>query len=307
LLLAQALADEVQIPPKLVEAVATRLARYRDPLAWINGIPRKAVLSGKYGAVYRARVTELFLSSRTVDPDVAGNLADIVNFDQGLEELSPTEALRVATELCREGELLTRAAGALLISRLAFQSFQQRGDRQRRRAAAPAAAARRSAAAALAKLILDQEVHGVAFAEFATCWGFAWSFNVRWADRSTARRVLPRLIEIWQARQGAASKRWAAWAILEAPLLERGVYDPGDRGRFEVFVRREISRDDRGDTWFGDRAAAACVLAYYEGNLLSDEEIAMGMRAVPSYHSQRRAFAALGELLNVGLGQDASR
>jgi NACHT domain/Restriction endonuclease len=294
-LLWQALADEVQLPPNLVDEVATLVARDDEQAPWTGAPDRSsAVLTGKYGDAYRARVRGLFVSERVVRSGVAGNFADVAYADHGMHDLSPDKKLKLATEMCAAPDLLNRATGALLISRVAFISGAGLPGKSPR-AKPPETAMRHAAVRELVRLLTDKAAK-TQFAEFAACWGLAWSFDRRWAGKPVARRTLPRLVEIWQTRRSADLKRWAAWAIIEGPLLEKGCYTPTDKRGFVSFIADELDRDGGRDFMAADRVAAACVLAHYVGDVIPPQQIADRLRTAPSY---RRAVGALAELLGV--------
>lgn len=288
LLLGRALADEVQLPPQLVEEVSAELCRIRatSNLSLVRGI-----LNSRYGEVFRETCESQFLDGDGQALIETGRrFVDLVVAETGSLRIGNARDRDQVLNLLNSTEVRVQARGAMLATRGAFGAA---------RADAPEpetelVKALHPWSARLIEICRD----GSKPIRYLSTWAMAWLGQleaVAPADRSPA---LETLLRTWRTSDSPDLQRQAAWAFSEAAPVSRGV-GPFHRGDVHLipFVEDQAAAEP-GIPRREDRRPAALLLAYYLGAPWSDEEIIERAREIyVTRRNPKRGFGTVGRLL----------
>lgn len=261
-LLAQFVADEVQMPPKMVSEAAGALADMSARYMAEEQI--QAILSGKYAPTFRAAVEDGFLSGKghywrfaTIFKVIA-MLSHVPTGSDGGEmaiESNGSEAAIVATvqQLLDPGSTeLAKAEGGMIAMRLCHEAAM--GNNQ-------VSADQLYQIEKLLRPSLDASNPGL---RFATSWAYVWLGGNALDGRRFVPHVLPAFYRLWKSREPLYVRRLMAWALASQPLIPRSSLPLGEPTSLDLsFLEKEASSGVL-PTWVrDDRRPAALVASYY--------------------------------------------
>lgn len=277
-MLAQALADEAQLPPSLVDRASAALAVRPS---WSFGVRDlvSELMSSKYGERFRAVVAERYLGAEPGFEDAGSLHSRLLMLERqpflpGELKLDSAWVERVTLEV-QSDEPNESANAALRIMRLAFGFMGELDDLDDPDADEVIDWLAKQDDP-LARIIESPSPP----AYYAATWAFAWMGSVAPVPirSSIVLRIMPRLMSLWKAGESTEIQEMAAWAFAWLPLVDRKAgaeaIAPCDAGSFTTEQATAQSQSGRDD-----RARASLVAAYYLRSYSDDELLAMAQDA----------------------------
>jgi hypothetical protein len=276
-LLAQCIADEVQMPPETVERTVKSLGK----AYFEKGVPRgdllgddllRGILASKYRDSFSDALARGLFRSQSEFWMYGSMLAGMAtrrylwDADDRLQKawLGKLEVLLGTDATPRQ-----HAEGALSVMIVAFHS------RERRRAMGRGGELTVDALHKVEQLVrplLSKNNH-IAVRR-ATIWAYSWLGQYPLDARKCARQILPSLYEQWKTAKLALDRRHAAWSFSNQPLLPRSSRPLGElTAEDEDFIEREWQAHTVGQWNREDRQPAAVLAAYYFGGPFSNADL----------------------------------
>lgn len=266
-LLARSLADEVQLPPQLVEEVSQVVA-----IKGITDLFVAEILEARYGDAFRATTRDLYMADPARE-NVARTLVAVTLAD--MESISlddPTGMDKITKGLEAEAEL-TVAEAALRAMLFAFENG----------ANGKSIAESHPAWSVLEKwsgYLIEWCEKGEPYVVYATTWALAWLGHVGAIQLSDRVRGLKALLNVWRSAATPEDQHRAAWAFVSVPEVDREMKPFGNPSSdLCEFVEEQGIAERRHEDLRDDRVLAAAVLAYYMGGPWDDKRIAAVARA----------------------------
>jgi energy-coupling factor transporter ATP-binding protein EcfA2 len=262
-LLARALADEVQMPPQVVEEVAELLSHSRTLRE--GEVTVGEVMASRYGGVLQAAIEEKFFRDDPLSPEFAGLASDVFRFGLGPKDVDNPDDREAVQALLDAPDQQVAAKGAFLAMHAAYMAAVF--------GSTPISAEVRRDLHQWASRAIELCEAKRQYLVYAVVWALAWLGELEAVDDDDRPRALKVLLEIWRLSSSEDLQEQAAWAFCEMPLIPRDkasfVKPSSELIRFvEEQADQEVEEGHRED-----RRPAALMLAYYLGVPWSDEEI----------------------------------
>jgi energy-coupling factor transporter ATP-binding protein EcfA2 len=268
-ILARCLADEVQIPPRVVSEAADALSGMR------RAVPRstmRGVIAGKYGTSFRDAVVGAALAGRRGYWHPVSLLSDIT----AIEHVVDDQDRRLPDWLRRRDELIAQAdsfqcqtEGCLITMVAAFEG--RRIADPRNRAAAELSAEVLYHLEASTRPCLSSESPAV---RWAAAWAYAWLGQYDLDGRRFVSKVLPLLYSLWRSASALDVKRHMAWAFCTQPMIVRSAKPLGTLTSADSqFLEKEVRARQAPGPSRADRKPAALVASYYLGGPYKGPEL----------------------------------
>lgn len=284
-LLAQCLADEVQLAPNLVDEAAAALSQ-ADPYTDLEAVMLE-VFESRYGDRVREVIRTRYLAA---EPGFANGdmmFAWLAEYDFAREPDKLTIAASGWPEriiaLLKSDDPQAQARGATVYMLNAFRHGNEPEHRE--------------TLASVVEPLLDCLDGPNAVVRHTATWAVAWLASRDLVPAERRLWLARKLFGRWRFEQEDEVSRKAAWAFAEMPLLDRSDNPLGvlDEETADFLVQE--ARDERPLLSRIDRAAAALMAMYYFGGPWSDEELAAAVNAVPQ--SRRKRFGRLLRALEI--------
>jgi hypothetical protein len=289
LLLRQCVLDEVQVTTATLRAALLQLARHGDETRLPGSVT--SLLSGKYGALFRAVAEAAYLSGQgcwwEFSSAVANMAWDLAGIDDS-SALTPERA-RFLTQALNSDDRAGRVRAAFSIVKLAIRIGS--GSAPSVRAPLPGGLVSPLRDSLAGLLTTDDRP-----AAMAACWAMALLGTCRLPSAPSAASVLTALYRIMQTADSDHEGSMAAWAFYIQPLLPRDSLGNDAWPDAESFF---AALDIRIEVHNYHYERAASVLACYKRGPWSDAEIAARLRGIDSRDyfrpTARDILATLGE------------
>jgi energy-coupling factor transporter ATP-binding protein EcfA2 len=305
--LRDALTDDVQMPPALVDRVCRIVVRARPEPAPPYGAGVSGILQSRYDEPFRTELRNA-AAGESPEPDSIELLGELYFVDRGFDEAEAMSGsgdaqpiLRLATSI----EPLDRTAAASIAAMLTYVRSDPRRD-------GPPVLSESTQAfyAAVVDPLLVMQGAAESHTRFASCWGLAWMAAKDVMPRERQTDVLPCLFRTWCESNNDALTRWAAWAALEIPLQTRqavALDAPPDHGSR---VETELGTVAGDRFWSGDRQIGALLFSYYARSPWPDADLAeriadlfLSGPRITRRHVLENILVALGEDGKVALNR----
>jgi energy-coupling factor transporter ATP-binding protein EcfA2 len=292
-LLGRCLADEVLLPPPLVERAAEVYGRSRR---WFRTEELTGeILSSRYGGALASIVEQGFTSGDSDFTEFAGVYSDVVVELAGDIQLLDPEVLAGLREDIETQDSLGRTKAALLVMQAAFAA---RYSSLHSKLTEVGRHALEDCASGLAAMLDSHEAHE----SYAASWAFAWLGQLDTVPQEVRPRILHSLLRIWRESVSEDAQATAAWALAGIPLIDRSESPFGPSSpELERFVQSQYLTPEQGPLRREDRRPAALVVGYYLGAPWQDEEL--GHMAAQFRH--QRVLPAVAKALGVGIADAA--
>lgn len=270
-LLTRALADEVQMPPELVEECIRAVIQSHVELQ--NAL---AIYAGKYGPAFEALGLELFTASETNLLTSGSILASIQLKKLGWLDAPITGDVVSTVERTVESERkganppLAAALIALGVMELAFLYSRPAGSHRQTKRSEAESARFIEIGTQLSDLLRSESVQTA----FAAAWAIVWIGHVVPQLGREVKKLLRNLLALWQKVQAQDVKYVAAWGINSVGAVPREEKPFGEATpellAFLVGVRQTETKDGQAKV----QRMAALISAYYLHSPYSDAELA---------------------------------
>lgn len=267
-LLGRGLADEVQLPPRLVVEAAQMVAKRgsRDRIV-------AEILEGRYGDAFRTVAWDCYLADHRGWATL-NTLQAITAAETGHVAIDDQQGINLITERLADSDEATGVSGALGAMQFSYE-HSANGKHVGKDALAW------EAMEEWARRLFGLCERKIDYLSLPATWALAWIGNagaIQEADQSRGLRVL---LDVWRAASSPFEQHVAAWAFVSMPEVDQESEPLGGlTPELEEFV--EVQWAARGATdGRDDRRRAAGVLAYYLVGPWDDEEIAEASRRFP--------------------------
>jgi NACHT domain/Restriction endonuclease len=261
MVLARCLADEVLIPPELVEKSADAIARHYPNL---SSAPVKHIVESKYGAIFRDAVTRSFFATNE-DWNQYGGLLSMVCIHNALvrrDQRNGGEWHILLREILNENDGIEAWGWCCLTAmELAYSSRERmKGIRLEPKILYQ-----------IEKLVRPALAMDHPAVRYAAAWAYAW-LSVHPLDaRRYVGSVAPIVYRLWKNSQSDEMKSMMAWAFASLPLLPASAnpLEPLDRDDKKFLIGEARIESQVRD----DRRPAALIAGYYQSAPWSQMEL----------------------------------
>lgn len=265
-LLGRSLADEVQLPPEMVDEIAREVGR-RPAGGDRDAHLLAEIVDGRYGEVFVQVVEDGYFDEADDDHLYYANAFMRVESQRwkGLSLRNHELVEWISDRLAGDDE--DRAVRAAFCAMLV--AYRHRGgpadERDDRK--------HPSVLSTWASCLITWCEKGRPAMRFAAVWALAWLGDAGEVDLRDRPRALRALLHLWQNEKQLRARRQAAWAFASVPPVPYVDLPLGEANEdIEAFVEREFEAQDE-DRGRMDRGPAAVILAYYTATQWSEERL----------------------------------